>query len=184
MSDCASHIVYVSLGSNMGTPADNVEHAVAALNAVPGFAVTATSDVYVTEPQGLSDQPWFANMVACMRVDPGHTPDTVLTTLLRIEADMGRVRTTVWGPRIIDLDLLLFDDLHVCSTHLHVPHPRMRERAFVLVPLLQLAPDLFLGTERVADLLAALSYTVQNQHIWQSAPPAHLTFPNHSGHTR
>lgn len=184
MSDCAPHIVYVSLGSNMGNPADNVQHALVALNAVPGFAVTAASDVYVTEPQGMPDQPWFANMVACMHVHQDVTPDQVLTTLLSVEADLGRVRTTVWGPRIIDLDLLLFDDLHICSTHLHLPHPRMRERAFVLVPLLQLAPDLCIGTERVADLLAGLHYTVRNQHIWQPESPAHLTLPNHSGHTR
>lgn len=183
MSDHAPHIVYLGLGSNLGHPADNLKRAVAALNAVPVFTVDSVSDVYLTEPQGLRDQEWFANMVIRILVHPRRTPEHVLDIILTIENDMGRVRSEVWGPRIIDLDLLLFNNVHICSDRLCLPHPRMHERAFVLVPLVHLAPDLLIGTERAIDCLARLHYTVDGNRIWQ-AEDTNATLPNYSGHTR
>lgn len=98
----------------------------------------ALSSVYVTEPQGLTEQPHFYNMV--VEVETGLTPHGLLDRLSDIECALGRVRTVRYGPRTIDLDLLLYGDEVLSDERLIVPHPRMGERAFVLVPLLEIYP--------------------------------------------
>lgn len=134
------------------------------------IALKAMSGIYRTEPQGLKEQPWFVNQVACYAVDPEiWSPEGFMSSLLAIEDQMARERGEINGPRIIDLDLLIWGDL-VCTTgFLDLPHPRMRDRAFVLVPLLEIAPNfVFPDTKQSAkDALAALDYRIDEDMIWQ-----------------
>lgn len=167
MSNHERQIGYVSLGSNMGDTRANLTRAVAALDAQAGVAVEAVSDIFRTEPQGRRDQDWFANMVARIAAMPDLDPEDVLTRILNIEARLGRVRTEVWGPRVIDLDLLLLGDMEYQSSRLTLPHPRMHERAFVLVPLRQLAPDIVIHGLRAEEWLSRLDYTLDEDQIWQ-----------------
>ena len=129
------------------------------------------SAIYWTEPQGVKDQPWFANQVVELAVDPEiWAPEGLLSTFLAIEAQMGRDRTaeTPQGPRVIDLDLLLFGDLVADTGFLTVPHPQLTQRAFMLVPLREIAPDLVLpGGKSVSKVLESLKYRVEGERIWQ-----------------
>lgn len=163
---------FVCLGSNQGKPEQQLHAARSAL-AARGLAIVGASPVYLTEPQGYRDQPWFANQVLRLACPPDLSPMTLLDLLLEEEARLGRVRSSDpalrFGPRVIDMDLLLFGDTVMESPRLILPHPRMAERAFVLVPLVDLAPDLILpGGSRPADLLARLHYTVSANRIHQS----------------
>lgn len=151
----------------MGDTRANLTRAVAALDTLTGVAVEAVSDIFRTEPQGRRDQDWFANMVARIAVSPERGPEDLLDRLLDIETRLGRVRAEVWGPRVIDLDVLLLGDQEYHSARLTLPHPRMRERAFVLVPLRQLAPDLVIHGLRAEDWLSRLDYTLDGNLIWQ-----------------
>lgn len=147
---------WIGLGSNQGQTATNLLSALRALDRLPRTRVLQVSDAYRTPPWGVTDQDDFLNAVVELETDL--TPDDLLTALLRIEASLGRVRTGPrWGPRLLDLDLLVFDD-HVLDTpRLTLPHPRLQERAFVLVPLDQLAPELVIpGLGCVRELLEAL----------------------------
>lgn len=129
----------------------------------------AVSSVYETEPQGLKDQPWFLNQVAHYGVDAEiWSPEGFLSTLLAVEDQMFRERNVPNGPRVIDLDLLLFGSVSQVNGFLDLPHPRMLERAFVLVPLLEIAPELELpdGT-RAKDALARLRYRQEGMRIFQ-----------------
>ncbi len=160
---------YISLGGNQGREVELFRLALQALEALPGVRVAAVSRLYHTEPQGLADQPWFVNQAAALDCT-GITPQELLAELLFIEATLGRKRETAprFGPRPIDLDLLLFEDT-VCKTPLlTLPHPRLAERAFVLVPLLELDSGLVLPDGgSCAALLAALPYRVVDDRILQ-----------------
>jgi 2-amino-4-hydroxy-6-hydroxymethyldihydropteridine diphosphokinase len=113
------------------------------------------SRLYESAPWGVPDQPWFLNQV--LEVRTVLSPQALLERCHAVEARLGRLRTRRWGPRTIDVDVLLYADLIISAASLTLPHPHLRERAFVLVPLRELAPHLRLPTgERVADLLAAL----------------------------
>ena len=145
---------YIGLGSNLGDRLHHLEHAIALLG--EGVRVTAVSPVYETEPVGYSAQGWFLNCVAELATPL--PPRALLGLLQRIERRMGKATPFPDGPRVIDLDLLLYDEDIVDEPGLHVPHPRMHERRFVLAPLSDLAPEAVhpvLG-ERVADILARL----------------------------
>lgn len=156
------------MGSNMDDARANLLQAVAALDATPGMAVAAMSDVFRTEPQGRRDQDWFLNMVVRIEASARFSPEDVLDALDRIEQRMGRVRSVVWGPRQIDLDLLLLDGITYHSSRLILPHPRMHERAFVLVPLRQVAPDVLIRGQRPEQWLSGLDHTVDGDRIWQA----------------
>ncbi|MBQ6066771.1 MAG: 2-amino-4-hydroxy-6-hydroxymethyldihydropteridine diphosphokinase [Clostridia bacterium] len=145
---------YIALGSNMGDAAVNLNGAVAALNLVPGVTVTKVSGFYLTKPWGYADQPDFTN--ACCEVETSLSPEALLGVCLGIEAGMGRVRVIKNGPRVIDLDLLLYGEEQRCTEELTLPHPRMWEREFVLRPLLDLADNGRIGTHDVAAALADL----------------------------
>lgn len=133
--------VYVGLGSNLMQPARQVAAAVARLAVWPGVSGLRCSRLYRTAPWGDEAQPDFVNAVARFHY-AGNAP-SLLSALLAIEREAGRVRDgRRWGPRLLDLDVLLFGDAVIDSPTLSVPHPRLRERAFVLLPLLELAPDL------------------------------------------
>ncbi len=140
----------------MGDRLEYVRRALGLMDALPDTELVATSSTYDTAPVGVTDQPRFLNAVAELSTDIG--PVELLRKLLEIEASCGRVRTDVWGPRTLDLDLLLYDDVEIETEELTLPHPRALGRAFVMVPLAELAPDLrFPGdTETVHERVAAL----------------------------
>jgi 2-amino-4-hydroxy-6-hydroxymethyldihydropteridine diphosphokinase len=129
--------VYLSLGSNMGDRAANLQSAIEDLSHLG--EVAAVSSFYETEPVEFTDQPWFLNCAVAL--DTEKTPAQLLRALLEIERTMGRVRTDQKGPRTIDLDILLFGDSSVNTAPLTIPHPAMHERRFVLEPLAEIAPD-------------------------------------------
>lgn len=149
---------FVALGSNLGDPRARVEHAFDALVALPQSTLRARSRLYRTPPWGVVDQPDFVNAAA--RLDTTLAPRELLAALLAIEARAGRVRGVRNGPRTLDLDLLLYGDQMIATPDLVVPHPRLHERAFVLLPLADVAADLVVpGQDRVADLLARVDTT-------------------------
>jgi 2-amino-4-hydroxy-6-hydroxymethyldihydropteridine diphosphokinase len=125
--------VFVSLGSNLGDRAGCLRAAREALSALPGTVVVASSAVYETAPQDLEDQEAFLNQVLCL--DTGLTPLDLLHECQRIERDHGRTHEIRFGPRTLDIDILLFQDVESDDPELTLPHPRMVKRAFVLVPL-------------------------------------------------
>jgi len=127
-------LAYIGIGSNLGDRAANAEHALREVAALGG--VTRTSSFYRTAPWGNPDQPWYLNAVVA--IETTFPPQALLGRLRAIEATMGRVRRERWEPRTIDLDLLLYDDLELDEPDLRIPHPYLRERAFVLVPLAEI----------------------------------------------
>lgn len=145
----------VALGSNLDDPRAQVERGFVALAALPQTTLSARSRLYRTKPWGVADQPDFINAAA--RLETTLAPRALLDALLAIEAGAGRVRGARNGPRILDLDLLLYGDRIIDESDFVLPHPRLHERAFVLLPLTDVASGLEIpGHGRVADLLARL----------------------------
>lgn len=135
-------IAYVGLGTNLGDRRGALEMALWEMHQPPIIEVERVSSVYETAPVGVTEQPDFLNAVAQVRTTL--SPRALLDALLHLENKMGRVRTLRWGPRVIDLDLLIYGDAQRDEPGLEVPHPRLRERAFVLGPLAEIAPDVCL----------------------------------------
>ncbi len=171
------HIIYIGAGSNMdsphGGPLQNLEQAAWALK--KNFSLETkqvrASSVYWTEPQLLKEQAWFANQVFELTIAERMYSNECLAILQKIERDLGRTRNGArYGPRVIDLDLLLFDREISSSENLTLPHPRLAERAFILVPLVELAPALNLpGFGRTAEkALASLEYRLDGTCIFQA----------------
>ena len=131
--------VYIGIGSNLNDPEKNCKQAIDLIHAHPDIAVTARSAFYETEPWGIKDQNWFVNAV--IRAETSLPPKELLLVLLTMEIKMGRVRGEKWGPRIIDLDLLLYEDLILEIEGLKIPHPEIQNRNFVLIPLLEIDPE-------------------------------------------
>jgi len=147
---------FLSLGSNLGNRKENLQRAVEALAAHPGIRLAASSSIYETEPVGFRDQPRFLNSV--IEVETELSPGELLDVAHGIENDMGRVRTFKWGPRVIDVDILIYDGACEDSEKVIIPHPRMLERAFVLAPLAEIAPNLEIADGiRAAQALEVLS---------------------------
>ncbi|HEX9909705.1 MAG TPA: 2-amino-4-hydroxy-6-hydroxymethyldihydropteridine diphosphokinase, partial [Desulfatiglandales bacterium] len=130
---------FIGVGSNLGDKRDNCVQAVERLKELKGCEFIGCSRWYLTSPVGMEDQNWFVNGVACLDADI--SPRELLGRLLSIEAGMGRVRTEKWGPRVIDLDLLLYGTDILNESDLEIPHPHMHERRFVLAPLVEVDPD-------------------------------------------
>jgi len=151
-------VVYLALGGNLGDREANLRAARERL-AQGGIAIARCSSLYETEPWGVRDQPRFLNAVCCARSEL--EPLALLALAKRIEAELGRVPGVRYGPRPIDIDILLYGDETIATPELTIPHPRLAERAFVLVPLAELAPELRLpGDGRtVRELLQALGET-------------------------
>lgn len=160
--------VFVGLGSNLGETLTNLAEARRRLAGLPGIRLTATSKVYRTEPQGVREQPWFANQVVRLEVDADVTPERLLAAVKGIERDMGRTEGVRFGPRVIDLDILLFGAEVREGAELTLPHPRLTERAFVLVPLVELDAQLALPDgQALGAVLKSLSHRVEKDVIWQ-----------------
>ncbi len=133
---------YLSLGSNLGDRQATLDAALARLEASGHVRIERRSSLYETEPVGYRDQPWFLNQV--VEIATTLAPDALLDLARSVEQDLGRVRTTSWGPRTVDIDILLYGTETVATTRLTIPHPQLVHRRFVLVPLLEIAPDLTL----------------------------------------
>jgi 2-amino-4-hydroxy-6-hydroxymethyldihydropteridine diphosphokinase len=146
----------IALGSNMGESLAILEGAIKSLEKTPGITIKAKSSWYRTAPVGGPSQPDYLNGAAILEVQL--SPHKLLETLLNIEQEFGRVRQEHWGPRTLDLDVLLFDDLILETPDLQIPHPRMTQRAFVLVPLAEIAPDWIepVSKEPISQLLQKL----------------------------
>ncbi|MBX9450460.1 MAG: 2-amino-4-hydroxy-6-hydroxymethyldihydropteridine diphosphokinase [Mesorhizobium sp.] len=145
---------YLGLGGNLGDPAAAMASALRALDATAAVSVVAVSSLYRTPPWGKTDQPDFMNAVAA--VDTTLSPRALLDLCLETERALKRVRVDRWGPRVIDMDILLFGSERINEEGLQVPHPRMGERAFVLAPLAEIAPDVIVDGEPAAGRLAGV----------------------------
>ena len=146
-------VAYVGLGANIGEPRRQIEAAIAELKKLPDTNSVLASRFYRSAPVGYPDQPDFLNAVA--RIDTGLDPEALLAKLQEIEKRHGRERPFAGAPRTLDLDLLLYGEQTIASTRLTVPHPRMHERAFVLMPLLEIAPEAAIpGRGKAGELLA------------------------------
>jgi 2-amino-4-hydroxy-6-hydroxymethyldihydropteridine diphosphokinase len=152
-----SVIAYVGLGGNVGAVAETLRQAVQVLGRLPQTAVRAVSSLYRTPAWGHAQQPDFVNGVVAL--ETSLTAQELLQALLRIELEFGRDREAGqrWGPRTLDLDLLLYGDAILEAPGLRLPHPHLHERAFALVPLLEIAPDVFIpGQGAARDALSSL----------------------------
>ena len=147
-------IVYLSLGSNLGDRQVNLRNAIGRLLELGD--VLEVSSLYDTEPVEFTDQPWFLNCAVAVRTDS--IPREFLVGILSIEKAMGRERTQPKGPRLIDIDILLFGAAHINTPQLTIPHPAMAERRFVLEPLAEIAPDVKVPLQKktARELLDAL----------------------------
>jgi 2-amino-4-hydroxy-6-hydroxymethyldihydropteridine diphosphokinase len=144
----------IALGSNIGDRVANIEEAIARLTADEAVKLLARSRLYRTSPWGVTDQDWFVN--ACIRIRTALSPRALLLHCQSVENAMGRVRTKRWGPRIIDVDILTYADLTVNEPDLRIPHPLIAERAFVLVPLKDVAPEIRIDGASLDTLLSRL----------------------------
>ena len=135
------HVVYISVGSNLGQKLDNCRAGIAALTDSVDVRLIDQSPVYRTEPVDYLDQDWFVNYV--VKIETALDPLDLLESIHFIEHTAGRMRNSIrFGPRVLDLDIILFDDLVVDDSNLTIPHPRMHKRRFVLKPICDIDPDI------------------------------------------
>ncbi len=152
-----SRISYLALGTNLGDRIGHLREAISRLGEIGGVDVLRVSRVYETEPMGVAEQPMFLNMVVEVSIAEGMSPRELLRAVKQIEMELGRQERERWGPREIDIDVLLVGEGRVEEADFQVPHPRMWERAFVVVPLADLAPEMVTpGGERVVELAERL----------------------------
>lgn len=162
-----SVLATVGLGANLNDPVSQVEYALAELDRLPGTRLVARSSLYASAPVGYVDQPDFINAVA--QLETTLAPRALLAALLDVEHRHGRERSFRNAPRTLDLDLLLYGAAHFHEDGLTLPHPRMHERGFVLLPLLEIAPDVVIpGRGHAAAWLAACA----GQGVSVLPPPA------------
>jgi len=148
-------VVYLGLGSNLGNREEQIERGIGQLTR-SGVSIELQSTLYETEPVGVEDQPWFLNLV--VRGQTALTPSELLATCKRVERELGRTESVRFGPRILDIDILLYGEDVIAEEDLEIPHARMSERRFVLIPLLEIEPaarDPRTGT-KYADILNRL----------------------------
>ena len=151
-----SHIAYIGIGSNLGNALQNVRSAINLLQKMPGTVLEATSSLYRTAPVDSSGDDYIN---AVIRLKTDLSPATLLEEMWHIENLFGRLRPFKNAPRTLDLDILLYDMEDIRTEHLIVPHPRMTERAFVLVPLHEIAPELYIpGAEPFSVLMSRLDH--------------------------
>lgn len=146
---------FLGLGSNLGDRSGALARAAERFGRDPGIWIVAGSSFYATEPVGLPGEPEFIN--AALEILTVHRPEALLDVCLAIESEFGRVRTGKRSSRTLDIDILLYGKRRIDNSRLKVPHPRMADRAFVLVPLVEIAPDLVLGGKTIAALALAVN---------------------------
>ncbi len=156
------HTCYIGLGSNLDDPRSQITHALATLEAHPSIELVRTSSCYGSKAVGPGEQPDFVNAAAELRTRL--EPLDLLHTLQAIETQQGRVRAVRWGARTLDLDILLYGNLQLSSNKLTLPHPRLQERPFVVVPLAEIAPGLTLPDGTCLDRL--LDYA-SREDVWR-----------------
>lgn len=156
--------VYLSIGTNMGERETNLEAAVVGLKDHPQIKVVGVSSIYETDPVGYEDQASFLNIA--VEIATSLAPHDLLTFCLALEKEIGRVRLFKWGPRLIDIDILLYGNQIIQTEDLIVPHPLMKERAFVMIPLLEIAPELAGSIESQAVLAEQGIKKTENQVNW------------------
>ena len=144
----------MSLGGNVGDKAATLRRALSALGDEPGIELVAVSRFYRTPPWGKTDQDWFVN--ACALALTSLAPEALLDRVKRLEVVLGRVPAERWGPRVIDIDIIAYDDAGLSTGRLTLPHPELFNRAFVLVPLAEIAPERTIGGRRVGEAAASL----------------------------
>ena len=135
-----THTAYIGIGSNLGTPGKNCTKAIERISADHDIKIISKSSFYQTAPIGNIEQNWFIN--SAIKIDTQLTPRELLSALLSIESEMGRIRKEKWGPRLIDLDLLFYDNIILNQKGITLPHPEIQKRKFVLIPLHEIAEDL------------------------------------------
>ncbi len=158
--------VYLSLGSNMGDRTQNLMRAIEAL-ASHHIRVTRRSSLYETEPVGVTEQGWFLNCI--LETETGLQPAQMMRELLEIERELGRERRLPQGPRPIDMDILLFDSMILHTAEVEIPHPRMTDRRFVLVPFAEIAPQVLHPT-RQKTIGQLLKDTADRSKVWRVTP--------------
>lgn len=142
---------YLSLGSNLGDKIEYLLMAIEKINYIKGCKVTKKSKFYETLPWGYENQDTFINI--CLEIETNLSPQNLLENLQNIENELHRVRNIRWGPRTIDIDILLFDDIIVEDENLIIPHPRIKERAFVIIPLFEIFPQAIIEGENIEEIL-------------------------------
>ena len=145
---------YLGLGANIGDKSATIKLAIGEISALPGTTFISQSHLYRSKPWGMTDQDWFVNAV--VKIATTLTPLDLLRHLKEIETRLGRKKNSLrWGPRVIDIDILLYADVQLDTEYLVIPHPRMRQRMFVLLPLSEIAPGLALPPdgENIMDCL-------------------------------
>ncbi|MDQ7031695.1 MAG: 2-amino-4-hydroxy-6-hydroxymethyldihydropteridine diphosphokinase [Desulfonauticus sp.] len=160
--------VYFCLGSNLGDPVLNLGQGLELLDQAKFLMLSQKSKIYWTEPQEKLDQPWFANQVVKFYISSHIKPQELLHYVLDIERQMGRERKQRYGPRTMDIDILLYEGQTLATPTLTIPHPKLTKRAFVLVPLKEIAPDLLIENKSIDFYLSKLNYNVIENKIWQS----------------
>jgi len=153
-SSRVSETVHIGLGGNIGDVEASMIGALKSLNCHPRIELIGKSALYKTPPWGDTDQDWFLNACATLRTDL--SPSELLEAMKAVEGELKREKTRRWGPRTIDLDILLFGDLTLLTEGLEIPHPRMQERGFVLLPLRDIAPDVRVIDQPIAHWLDQL----------------------------
>ena len=143
--------VYLGLGTNLGEKEKNLRTAVESIKEIPDTKLITVSGIYKTEPWGYEDQNDFLNL--CLEIKTDLKPADLLKECQAIEEQMGRVREERWGPRIIDIDILIYNDLELTTSKLAIPHPRIEERAFVLIPLQEINADLKIKGNKIKQWL-------------------------------
>ena len=146
---------FLGIGSNMGDKQDNLQQAIKLLQQSDDIDVVRMSSLYETEPVGYEDQAWFLNLA--VEIKTAFTPYELLDYCQLIERNLKRERNIRWGPRTIDMDILLYEDVYLNDDTLTIPHPRMKERGFVLIPLQEIAPGLIIEGVRIDKLIDLLS---------------------------
>ncbi len=146
---------YLGIGSNLGDKKQNIEAAVSLLREQAQLTVTKISSYYETEPVGYLEQDWFLNCV--LEIETSLRPEQLLLACQAIEAKLKRERLIRFGPRTIDIDILLYEGYDSLEEDLTIPHPRMSERKFVLIPLLEIAGNIVIGSHSLEDLIADLN---------------------------
>jgi 2-amino-4-hydroxy-6-hydroxymethyldihydropteridine diphosphokinase len=151
--------IVLALGGNVGDKVKSLRRALRLIAGVPEIELTAVSRFYRTAPWGKTDQDWFVNACALGRTTL--KPEALLQRVKRLEVELGREPTERWGPRVIDIDLIAYDEVTLKTERLTLPHPELFNRAFVLVPLTEVAPDLVIAGVRVGDAAARLGAEAQ-----------------------